>query len=241
MTDAITDVVDQAPENPSTITHYDSLVGEGKKYADQEQLARAYNNADIHIRELKDDLREERDDKGVMQDVLKELRTPAQPSGDNNASDDIAPAATPNTDVKQMVREAMSEEETSRMAKANMDESLRILAEVYGSEDNAYAAIRTYMGKDEAKRELVNKIGNTDPSALKALITAKKPPTQAAGTNTPGIKEEGSAGAVLLATGELVWSQCKKIKKDDPSLYNSQDFRRKMESASAADPGFFDK
>lgn len=237
MSDGITDIVDEVPNTPDPAQNFhESLVGEGKKYASDEELARGYTNADLHLRELRDDLETERKDKSMLKEVLDELRkSPAQNNGVQDAQDNNASATTPQTDdVKQIVREAITEDEMIRKATANRQESLDKIVEAYGSKEQAAVAVRTYIGRDTAKKELLDNIGNTDPDSFFKLVTGTVPPTTPNEPNTPGIKDAGSPSVVLKGGDQLTWAKCKEIKKSDPPLYKSLEFRHKMEQAVAA-------
>ena len=177
MTDNITDVIEQEPVTTTptpTESFYASLVGEGKKYKNEEELGRGYVNAEMHMREILDELKEERRDKGVLEEVLKELRStkPAQtndvvePPNDNVSSNP--------SDVRDMVREALSLEEQEKQIAANNAASLAKLTEVYGSKESGFAAVNAYIGGDKNKREMVDDIGKTDPVLNRHNINTKR-------------------------------------------------------------------
>lgn len=233
MVDTITDAVDNT-EAPTQESHHDRWVGEGKKYGSDEELGRAYTNASMHIHELRDELKEARTNNAMLEEVLTELRNPARRGEKSSPSEPQAPAAPPQTDVKQAVQEAMNEARSLEQAQANNAESLRKLTELYGSQAAAFDAIRSYTGGMNDKKQLVDNLGASDPEALVTLITSKTAPPETAEPNTPGIKNDPSANTVLSVDKRLTWSECRRIKKEDPNLYNSQAFRAKMEEAAAA-------
>jgi hypothetical protein len=236
MTDSITQTVDNT-DAPTDVSHRDRWVGEGKKYSTDEELGRAYTNASMHINELRDEIRELRADKSMSQELLDELRNPARKTGEVTTPSDNVTSVPPQTqpvDVKQVVQEAMSEAKSLETAQANTAEALRKLTEVYGTQAAAFDAVRAYTGGQNDKKRLVDDLGASDPEALVTLITSKTPVTTTAEPNTPGIKNDPSANTVLSVDSQLTWTECRRIKKEDPNLYHSPAFRAKIEAAVAA-------
>ena len=241
LTEALQEQAQTSPEAP--IAYLDTLVGEGKKYATTEDMARAYHNADLHIEELKADNVELRTNEGLLQEVLNELRNTPNTTG-AESTPPPAPQAVGNEnsqnvqvgaeDIANIVDATLSKREQTKLAQANTQKTLKLLTEKYGSNSAALQAINSIVdGKDTMKATLDN-LGASNPEAAVNFVT-NTVPTNAPilGSNTPGIGATGSADAIVASTGGLTWSQCRDLKKSNPTEYSSPAFREKIEKAVA--------
>lgn len=210
-----------------------TLVGDGKKYANSEELARAYYNADLHIRELREDIDAQKARETSAQEVLEEIRknksTESAPPA-NNASE--APPITKD-DIAEVVQSSLTMREQVAKAQANVDASLAKLDEVYGSREASLRAVRQVTGGNEELGKIVDELSRTDPDAMTVFVTAKVNP-QSVQTNTPG-NESGSGvrAGPELPEGVITWSKARELKKQDPAQYSSPEFRKTLERSVA--------
>jgi hypothetical protein len=221
-------------EPEQTIENYmDALVGEGKKYKSAEELARAYLNADMHIKELRDKLDERTKNDNSLEEVIKILRsqngaeTPAPQAPVNPAQ-----AVTSPEDVTKAVERVLTDRERKLQIAENQKKSLQLLTEHYGSDKTALMVIKKVINGDAKLREFIDNLGNSNPEALKKFIVSQMPEV-VEGPQTPAIADKPSAAVILPSKG-LTWSQAKQIKKENPKLYNSPAFRSQLEKAAAA-------
>ena len=225
LTELASDVEDKAPE-----TYHDKMVGEGKQYSDNEALARGKANADLHIEELKDKLDAVTDEQTSITEVLEEIRKqPSSDEGEGGPSTD-APAPTVNPeDVTNLVDKRVAEVNAQVHAKANTQETLKMLTAHYGSQDTALRAVKSANGGNPIFKQTINDLGNTDPTAAFDFVTSRVP--KAGGANTPGIGDAGSAEVIAPSGDAFTYSYCVKVRREDPDQYKTTAFRRKMEAA----------
>lgn len=232
-------------------------VGDGKKFATVEEavveLGKSKFHADSFIKTLELEAQGERTEKEKLalqladstkiDDLLKAID---KPDGEKGV---VTPAATVDMDqVKSLVGEMLtaekdksSSEATAKVVKANQDKAFALLSEPvseggFGSLDNGKLAIREYCGDDTAKQDIINRMGAATPDAVAAFLKLQL------NGNT---KIEGIGGTAFNTpenldrqVGGLTWSQCMKIKKENPRLYKNHKFVASMHEAAASNPNF---
>lgn len=212
----------------------ESLVGDGKKYANVQELAKAYVNADLHINELRTKLDTTTRQEELLREVLNKLQSnpPTKPDEGTTRTED-PPVANKEVDIEKQVTEVLNRKADEDRKRANVQTSIEKLSEKYGSRDKAFQAINTFIGKDENLKQMVDQLSFTNPDALLKLMIAQVPVDQPTGTQTvtPGL-DKSSPGSVIPPAG-LTWTYCKQLRKDKPAEYSSRDFRAKMEKAVA--------
>ncbi len=232
-------------EEPVIVDNYlETLVGDGKKYATAEDLAKAYSNADTHITTLIEEKR-------VVEEQSKQLVAEAKTVDEIMAAiNDAATPVTPKEPVTPVVPKvetvpAISQEDIAAMVNAQItkaktdDQTERTRAEIqgklieeFGDKAALAKAIATYAGDDKSKLALLDQMVVTDYSNAVQLLKS-----------TDG---NVSFGQDIVSTRRveqdiprgLTWSKCRQIKKDNPKLYNSPDFQAEMHRAGALNSNF---
>jgi len=210
-----------------------NLVGEGKKYRDADDLAKAYHHANLHIDELKSDLEEFKGGKELLNEVLDEIRNSNPEESLEVSAPPKAPAEAQiqTEDVAKLVSDEFSKKEQETQAKNNVQLSFEKLTEVYGSQSNAKAAVAKTIGNDEHIKNTIDSLSLTSPNTMVKFITGVTPAESLAEGNTPGV--DAVAGSPI-GVGGLTWAQCREIRKADPKRYNSPEFRQSIEAAANA-------
>lgn len=238
--------VDPAPtQEPAN--YLDTLVGDDKKYSDIEALAKANHHAFLHINELTGELQDERassaEVKQAFDDILAEIRTPSAsqhedddnaPPGQNTAA--VEPSGEVDTaTVASTVAKVMEERETAQLQTNNTNTALAMLADHYKSEKAALEAINKIIDGDDAIKDVVNKLGSTNPSKLFKFVTGEQAPLKTR-SNTPGLDRSEGGDAIVGGSNphELTWTECNRIRREEPEKYRTAAFRSKMEEASVA-------
>lgn len=223
--------------NQQIVENYvEALVGDGKKYKSVEELAKAYINADMHINELKTSLDELKKKDGSLDEIVNLLRNqPVPPApGPQPPARSEPPAQTLKPeDITKSVETVLNEREKKNKIEFNKSESMRLLGEKYGSEEGAVLALKKVINGDATIREVVDRLGSSNPEALLKFM-ASQLPELTDGPNTPGALGKPSAAAVLPTGKGLTWSGAQQIRKDNPKLYKSPAFRAQLEQAAAA-------
>lgn len=218
--------------------YFETLVGEGKKYSTQEELAKANFHGTLHIKELTEKLDNFRGERETLNEVITELRSnnerggqePVTPQRDNavNADNQLELQKT----VETAVSSVLTTKEREQREAVNLGLALQKLTTLYGSEQAALAAIRNFQGENHIRQDMVDNLGKSDPDALVILIKGAQPVKQVS-PNTPGM-DGGETGAALPNTAGLpiTWSEATRIRQEQPRVYKTAEFRRKLEQAA---------
>ena len=230
--DALQTPIENAPEAQGE-NYLDNLVGPGKKYKDVQDLAKAYTHIEIFSNELKDELRDERK---YIREMVETLRKPA------HVTDEEAPAATPTPamqspinadDINKMVRDAVANLEQTKTVQENMQITVGKLTELYGSKDAADKAFSLIVGSNVELKNAISNLAAVDPDAAVRLITDKAPAPTGGATEVVPARDALENANAALGDGALTWAKCREIKKKNVKLYNSPEFRKRMEKAAA--------
>lgn len=207
-------------------------VGEGKKYKSEEDLAKAYANAEQFIETLKSEkqtLQQEMESKlsqaKTVEDIMAALT--AQPETTTvTKGDDRQPTISPEQ-IEKLVESHLTKKQQLDVIKANQDKAWTALAEAFGDKEAAKKAVAEYIGGDKHKQELVNQMGSYTPNDLVKLIApAKQAPVS--------FSEPGEVVPdTVMPAGELSWDQVKQIKKQNPVLFKSREFQKKLHKLAA--------
>lgn len=133
--------------DPST-SYLEQLVGEGKKYSNPEELAKAYFNADGFINHLKNEtgsLREELDKRMTLEELLavkqqeQQISTEPKAVGQPQETPVIEPQPTEKVDLDlgAEVRRILTEESVKKTADSNLETVMNSLMSTYGDADKA--------------------------------------------------------------------------------------------------------
>jgi len=208
--------------DPPVDVGLNDLVGEGRKYSDPDQLAKAYAHIERHARTLEAEnarIRAERDVKDAtnhQQDPETREQEPPQMRQDPPNSEAPKNSSTPGSDdfrsqIREQVR-ALNEEDR---AQANMDTAARKMVEVFGSEQAANEAIRKRAQELDVSVEWLRDSAGRSPNAFYASMGINAP---AGDRSTPSPNSE-----VRLTDNskQRNFEFFDRMRKDDPKLYFS--------------------
>ena len=114
----------------------DALVGEGKKYANLEELAKGKAEADSFIDKLKDensDLRKQAEEKTTIMDLMEAFKSLNQEQESNSES------VTPLDDevLQGKLEQMIKEREAKRTSEANRTEAMQLVSEKLNGDEKA--------------------------------------------------------------------------------------------------------
>ena len=209
-----------------------NLVGDDKKYKTANDLAKAYHHANMHIDELKSDLDEYKGGKELLNEVLDEIR-----SSNTEEREEVSVAQKTQIEpriqtdnVAKIVDEEFAKREVLAAKKANVETSMNKLREMYGSDTNVKVAVSKAIGNDGNVKRVIDDLSKTSPDSMVKFITGISPVEQAPQSNTPGV--DASAAPPIAFEGELTWTKCREVRKSNPKLYSSPQFRLQIEAAA---------
>ena len=222
-----------------TTDYLDSLVGDNKKYKTPQDLAKAYINADLHIKELRETIDEVKGNETVMNEILTELRNkPTQNVETTQEKPKPSVDRSDNVDIEKLVSDEVSKLQNKEKSETTRARSLELLTAYYGDRDKALEAIRTKINGNPTIKEVINRLGDNSPEETFRYITGENPGTDnmsATGqSNTPGLENRPSAHTLIKSESGLTWTQCRELRKKNLKEYNSPAFRAKIEAAATA-------
>src|SRR3990167_6487070 len=218
--------------------YFDELVGEGKKFKDQEALAKAKLESDKFIDQMKaeaEELRKELKKKLDAEEILEDLKR-----GVAAANNPAQPAKQPETspeDLGKLVDEKLQERETQRAYEANVFEADKYITEKLGGKAEAMKFIE---GKAEEfginKSWLMDMAGRT-PKALYAVLGLDEPNKAAASDNRTSqqpIVQKSTVKRENTFTGGLkTKAYYDEIRRTNPSAYFSPKVQNEIFKASS--------
>jgi hypothetical protein len=225
-------------EEVTVDSYIEQFVGEGKKYQDAEALAKAYAHAEGHIetvlgekKELEVRYQALEAERKTIDDILAELDTRETPTPTPVEATPPTPVAEP-VDVAVTVKNVLAEERAKDKAAELEAKAWETIDAAFEGRDNALKAMAEYIGNDESRKQLLGQMAIVDTEGMIARLKAASKPVE---TFTDQTVSEGSQP---IPQEQFTWSYCRKIRQDDPKLYNSMEFQRRMHEAQARNPNF---
>ena len=222
-----------APEpkdETQTEDYLSNLVGEGKKYSSVEEAAQALAkkavNADTFIETLKTEKQQLESQYNELQtrnrsidEIVNALQTPA-PSQIPEPRTEEQPQVI---NVQEEVAKVLSERDKEQERQKRIADAWDKLSDSFGGLDTAKTAVASYINGDETKKGLIDTLAISDPDALVKIL---KPASEQTTFSEPtsGVRTPAATGTM----GRLTWEDVQRVRKEDPKLYNSKDFKQRM-------------
>jgi len=209
----------EQPSEPNKETEgslLDSLVGEGKKFKDTEELAKGKSYADEYIEQLKGEtaqLRDELDKRVNMEEMLNKIKEEraAQPTEENT---------TPQLDEKSLeglVSGIMDKRATQATVQDNLNTVDNKMKEIYG-EDKASEMVAIKAQAMGLKPSDLGDLAQKSPEAFYQLmgVTADKPSTPT--VTTPSVRMDNFEAGTTGAKDKAYFDN---LRRTDPRKYFS--------------------
>ena len=200
--------------------HLSKLVGEGMKYADPENLAKGYANLAEHVETIKLEKADLEEKLGIkasednhLETIVNLLKTP-EPKLEPEPKKEPEPEPTPKKEEPEPVPVS---------TQLKMQQFAKDSVAKYGNADTVGKHLQEYIGEDKGRQALVNTMMQTDPSALLKILPAVD----------KSFNPTGSGGTLQgdNATLPMTWTDCVKVRKEDPAKFNSPKFVKQMMDA----------
>ena len=214
---------------------FTALVGETQKYKTPEELAKAYTNADQFIETLKEEnrkLREQTMAAKTIDDVLERM------SKQSNAPENDNPPAQSYTseDVQQLVEKTLVGREVAKVRQDNLMLADKLMKEKFGEKAEDVFKQRA---TTQAKGQILMELAANDPQEFVSLFVGVVPNnsnTMDTGSmNTTSVPSTGGDRSNI--EGSKAWAA--KIRKENPSMYWSQDFQYKLQQTVTKNPTLY--
>lgn len=218
---------DQAIDQPQD-NYVEQLVGEGKKYASVEELAKGTLHANQFIETLKTEKQELEEKLGIQQAQTSHLETI-----ESLLKESIQPKQEPEPVVTEPVQPKAEPEPVKEPNTIPVDVTLRMnqfakqAVDKYGDAATAGKYLQEYIGGDKGKQALVTQLMQTDPDALLKILPD--------GNQSKSFSPTGSTVATPTPSDYqgMTKSQADQVRKENRRLYESPAFQTKLLKARA--------
>lgn len=224
------------PETPAAPT-FEDLVGEGKKFADADALARAKAEADAFIERLKAENAEARAELQARLN-LEELadkvvqRAQAKPQADPPHNQRQEPALeTPEEKInlQEEVQRILRQEREQADRKGNLDKSIAGLKELYGADYQA--ALNKVAADLGVTKEYLTEMASTTPTGFLKVVSSVVPADDNRPV-TPPVSQGGSfTPPSNIRKNSAYYSE---LRRTDPKAYFSKKVQQEMAKEARA-------
>jgi hypothetical protein len=219
--------------------HLSELVGEGKKYKTEEDLAKAYLNADNFIETLKGEKRELESEVGkakTIEDVLKAINVSDQTQPESTPPlvpepipDETGGQPTPSVDINQAVAQVLAQQKKVDNENTNVKSAWDQLDTAFGDRDKAKVAVREYIDGDDNVKQVLDLLGKTNPNKLVEMVTATTKKSNVSFIDIDG--NSNSNEESIIQNDKLTWDSLAALKKKDPQTYWSKKVQAMIHNA----------
>lgn len=229
----IFDHVDTTPSEEDIQSYRDLLVGEGKKFKDDEALARGKIESDRFIQQLQREqaqLRADLDSRLNMEDLVKKLGNKTStvvPTNDNTENQsDPTPTVMPTNvvdpnEIVNLVKNTMTQEQTKLAQEKNLTAVATQLKKVWG--DDWVTKLRSAGRSLDLTEAQMDVMAKTSPKALLQAVL----PTQSKVDNVS--PPRSTILGIPQQSQESGWSKYEKMRRENPRMYYSPQMQLQLE------------
>jgi len=229
------DHVDTTPSEEDVQSYHDLLVGEGKKFRDDEALAKGKIESDRFIQQLQREqaqLRADLDSRLNMEELVQKLGNRTSTVSSTNdimeRQPDPTPVVTPTPVVDpdaivNIVKNTMTQENTKLQQERNLNAVATQLKKVWG--DDWVSKLRKVGASLDLTEAQMDIMAKTSP---KVLLQAVMPSQNKVDTNMVTPPRSQILGIPQQAP-ESGWSKYEKLRKENPSAYYSPKVQLQLE------------
>lgn len=233
------DGVDTQDDNQGDVNYLDQYVGEGKKYATVDELAKAYAHSDRFIDQLKSEttgLRTELNSRLALEELVTKLQngaTNTATSNQNYTNDSDERPHTSETvlsreDIAKLVRDSITEEQTRSQAEANRQMVQAEMKKAWGPNfvENLRNAQRS-LGVDEAT---LDHLAKTSPQLFLNAVLGTSPRNPDPNSSVPPRSQVNTMASDMRSSNsvEREWNELNGLMKTDPQRYWSPSVQNKL-------------
>ena len=223
---------DQPSKEDADKLTLDDLVGEGKKYADANDLAKALGHANLHISNLEKEKKEVLEDlkaRQSVEDAIKALEAKNGRVGDgtppSKETPDDPPDAKGSGFTQEDIEKLLDQREAQRRATQNFEKVQSKIKEFTGSDSAARAYVQSKLNEIGMSGQDMEALATKSPDlVLKLLDVGSKAPDGTLGVKgarLPNTPENSTADEKLL-------QELKSLRSTDPAKYHSPKVRQQI-------------
>lgn len=228
---SILDKIDALPQVDPEKDYLPDLVGEGRKFKDATELARAKVHSDVFIQRLEaenEDLREYAKSMRVtknleeMLDQMQTLKKPEPPSNEDNQNSERDEKQSQQLTVKD-VEALLQRREAETSAKKNRDDVINRMQQNFGT--NYTSKIQEVASQLSVTPQYLDQIAVSNPSAFYRLMGMDQQKQQDVSVLTP---PRNQMTTTPRQTGVKDWTYYEKMRKEKPDQYHSPQIQNEM-------------
>lgn len=232
-------------DKPDTNRNYlDELVGPGKKYADPQELAKAYYHADTHLELVKRNSDETRAEllkridadqsRATLEEVIKRLDAlQTNSTTPHSESTTTEKPILDLTEIDKRVASTVQAIEADKKQKANADLVRSKLAERFG--DNFSSTVKQQITDLDITEQEFNALARNNPKLLLKTLGVDEP------RNNFQTPPRDSNIFAPKGSVKKTWSYYQNLKKDNPRMYlDSKTTNEMTQSAIELGDVFYD-
>lgn len=210
-------------ERPSD--YLEALVGEGKKFADAQALAKGKYEADVYIENLKaelDNLRAEAAAQKKIEELLAQRQaTNQEPSPAPEAHQPAREAGKTlsEEDLVAKIRETLAAESSQNAIRSNVTAVAERLVAEYGDEDRANEVVRNKARELGVSVEFLQEVAAKSPKAFYAQLGLTSEPNRSAAPTKSDINPAALHSQNTVKEG--TYSYYENMRKTNPALWSS--------------------
>lgn len=208
-------------DNSGTQDPVASLVGEGKKFATVEDMARGKLEADAYIEKLTAEIQSKEDTNSKMNELLEAIKsrgaatTPAAQDPTPGSTDGKEHTSTFNPeDIEALVLAKLEEKSANDMRLNNSRSVLDALTKAYG--EKAQEVVNSRSRELDMTEAQVNELAATNPKAFSDLFLSTS--SNQGSFNFEGTRRAPESKPASTGKG---WSHFRELKKKSPSQFHS--------------------
>lgn len=214
----------------------EALVGEGKKFKTDEDVARsAWEKDNVFIPKILDEnksLRKELQERANLEQLvsqLKDLRASSKASTDAGERQDESqghtntPAAISKEDIAALVKSVVTEEKTQDARTRNVEECVSALKNLYG--ENYLTSVRSRAKELGLTDDYLDNLAATSPKALIALLA---PNQSKVDVRAPRSSVLSTPNSTRSSNGKD-WRYYQELRRKDPSRFYSPEIQIEMD------------
>ncbi len=231
------------PTEAQVADYLANLVGEGKKYATLDDLAKAHVHQDSFINTLKSEnqtFREELSTRQAAEQLFAQLQKKDEPTMQTPVEAPQTPPASGQApqqdDLQRLVREQIEATKNEERVQTNIQQVADKLVEIYGDETKANEIVKAKATELGVSVKFLQDIATQSPRAFFAQLGVD---VQAQAT--PGVSK-GNVNPDSLGQGvarEGTYSYYRKMAKEDPKTYRLPGTQQQMmKDATKFGPGW---
>jgi chromatin segregation and condensation protein Rec8/ScpA/Scc1 (kleisin family) len=224
--------------NKDYLTEY---VGEGKKFKDPADLARAKAHSDAFIERLQRELsgiRTELNTRVKLEELMdrmsatntdRNVNSQATQTAGENGQDGTASKNLSSEDIERVIEQRLQAKEQERLVANNVQAVKSRLVSEFG--DNYVAELEARTKSLGLSKDFVADIAKREPRALFALLGLDSAGSQQKSQNdlfTPPRSSVNTAGFSATGTSEKKFEDFEKIRKQDPTRYWSAQVQNEL-------------